>query len=345
LTLQDLPAEWIEPDDATDDQILVLHALPFVEAVKFASAAHGPPSSLSYGLGTSDVPVFLGMHEATQSVCGGSIEGARQILDQGAQRVLQLSGGLHHAMPGRAAGFCVYNDVALAIQEFVAAGKRVAFVDIDVHHSDGVQEMFYNEPSVLTISLHQSGRTLFPGTGFVHERGGPEAPGSAINVPLEPSTGNESYLECFDAVVPDAVAAFKPDVMVVEVGADAHLRDPLAQLDLTTSAFVGLFERITKIAESSAAGKLLVTLGGGYGFDATMRIWSLLAYRLADTSPPEEFPEEWLTRWRERTRLEIRSDLHDPGDEPSWMQMQAQAARLNRETVEELTRLLGQTQS
>lgn len=336
LTTLDLPLRWSEPADATDEEILGVHGLPFVEAVKYASAGHGPPLSPQFGLGTTDVPVFLGMHEATQSVCGGSIRAAKLILEERAARVLQLGGGLHHAMRERAAGFCVYNDVAMAIRVLLKGGMRVAFLDIDVHHADGVQQILYNEAGVLTISLHQSGRYLFPGTGFVQERGGPDAPESAINVPLQPGTGDESYVECFDAVVPDAVERFGPDVLVVEVGADAHFRDPLAQIALTTAAYKQLFDRIAEIAEKAAGGRLVVTLGGGYGFDATIRIWTMLALRLSEVQLPEYLPDDWVTEWSKRTGLEIQSELMDPEVSTALLERQTGAAIRNRQTVNEL---------
>jgi acetoin utilization protein AcuC len=285
----DLPADWITPEAASDDDILTVHSLPFVEAVKSASAGHGTIRPGFMGLGTGDVPIFYGMHEATQAVCGGSLEAARLVRHAaGSQRVLQLGGGLHHAMPGHAAGFCVYNDVAMAIRRLLDGGMRVAFLDIDVHHSDGVQEILYDEPGVLTISLHESGRFMFPGTGFENEHGGPEAPRSAINFPLHPGTDDDGYLACFDAVVPRALDEFQPDVLVIEAGADAYVGDPLAHLSLSLSGYRALFDRIIELAEKFAKGRLLVTLGGGYDVDATVAIWSMLAFRMADAPIPDE---------------------------------------------------------
>jgi acetoin utilization protein AcuC len=325
--------------------VLDVHELPFVEAVKTSSAGYGTPVSMRFGLGTGDVPVFFGMHEATQQVCGGSIEAARMIAENSATRVLQLGGGLHHAMPTRAAGFCVYNDVGMAIQALRSSGMRVAFVDIDVHHSDGVQTMFYDDPEVLTVSLHESGRFLFPGTGFVHESGGPGAVGSAINVPLHPGTDDENYLECFDAIVPDALERFGADVLVIEVGADAHFRDPLAGLSLTTAAYVSLFDRLVNLGETTCSGRLMATLGGGYGFDATLRIWTLLAFRLSETQPPDTLPPDWRESWMSKTGLEISSRLLDEPDDIPPSRYSTVASRNNRDAVAELRKLVDQTRS
>jgi acetoin utilization protein AcuC len=347
----DGPFSWREPRMATDDEILNVHRLPFLEAVKTASAGYGTPTTMQFGLGTGDVPIFLGMHEATQRVCGGTIGGARLVARRPGVRVLQLGGGLHHAMPGRAAGFCVFNDVAMGILALLDEGLRVAFVDIDVHHSDGVQAVFYNEPNVLTISLHESGRFLFPGTGFVHESGGPDAPGTAINIPLHPGTGDRSYVECFDQVVPEAVRRFGPDVLVVEVGADAHFRDPLAGISLTTWAYGLLIDRLIAIAEDSCSGRFLATLGGGYGFDATVRIWAMLALKLAGQALPDRLPVSWSESWSSRTGLDILPALMDPPDAVPPSEYTARAAEINRQTLEdlrgqeELRGLVGRTRS
>jgi acetoin utilization protein AcuC len=193
-------------------------------------------------------------------------------------RVLQLGGGLHHAQRDRAAGFCIYNDLAVAIRAFVNHGWRVAYLDIDLHHGDGVQSLFYDNEEVLTISLHETGHYLYPGTGHIHELGTGPARGLSVNVPLEPFTESESYLEAFEAVVPRTLEEFSPHVLVVQAGADAHFADPLGDLALTTQAFETLYRRILKLADSHTKGRVLFTLGGGYDTQVAARVWSILPY-------------------------------------------------------------------
>lgn len=335
-------ANWVQPDEATDEDVLQIHSLPFVEAVKFASTGMGPPMSVHYGLGTGDVPVFFGMHEASLAVCGGTVCASERIASGQSTRVLQLGGGLHHAMPDRAAGFCVYNDVALGIRRLKDSGHRVAFVDIDVHHSDGVQEFFYDDPDVLTVSMHQSGSTLFPGTGFVGELGAPGARGAAVNVPLSPGTDDEGYLAVFDSVVPAVLSDFEPDVIVVEAGADAHFADPLADVDLSTRGYDALFGRLLKLADEHTTGRILFTLGGGYGFDATLRIWTLLAFTTAGEAAPPQIPQDWVEKWTRRSGRSIRRELHDDAQQARGHRAAAADAE-NRRTVEELKRQLDRT--
>jgi acetoin utilization protein AcuC len=242
-------------------------------------------------------------------------------------------------MRDRAAGFCVYNDNAVMIKQLRARGLRVAYLDVDVHHGDGVQALFYDDPGVLTVSLHESGAYLFPGTGMIVEMGGEQARGTALNVPLHPGTGDASYLECFDAVVPEAVRRFEPDVLVLEAGADAHAIDPLAHLSLTTHGFSAVFDRIIRLADETAGGRLVAVLGGGYAFDSTIRTWSILACMLADTVVPEVIPPAWRSAWADRLLQPAWDRWHDvqrPGDSD----LTEAAEETNRETVGALKELL-----
>jgi acetoin utilization protein AcuC len=225
--------------------------------------------------------------------------------------VLQLGGGLHHAHARKASGFCVYNDLSMAIQALRDEGMRVAYIDIDVHHGDGVQHIHETDPGVLTLSLHESGRYLFPGTGHVHEMGKGAGEGSALNIPLEPFTEDESYLETFERVVPFAIERYAPDVLVVQCGADAHFSDPLADLLLTTHAYDAMFTQLLDLAEAHTEGRALFTLGGGYQPDATVRIWTLLAHHVLEAERPADLPTAWLDRWSDESEAALTPTLHD----------------------------------
>jgi len=287
------PLDGEAPPMAARGHVRRVHDERFVQKVEAASDGTAPPKARDYGLDTGDVPVFENMDAATRGLVGGTPHGARLIADGAAARVLQLGGGLHHAHRARASGFCVYNDLSVAIDRLREDGLRVAYVDIDVHHGDGVQALHYDDPGVLTISLHESGRYLFPGSGAVEDIGKDAGTGASLNVPLAPHTEAESYREVFDRVVPYALQQFDPDVLVAQCGADAHFKDPLADLLLTTQTYEYLFRQLLSLAGEHAHGRLLCTLGGGYHLDAVARIWTLLALLVQDHPRPDTLPEAW----------------------------------------------------
>jgi acetoin utilization protein AcuC len=231
-----------------------------------------------------------------------------------AAHAFSIAGGLHHAHYDRAAGFCIYNDPAIAIaavrQEY---GGRVAYVDVDAHHGDGVQERFYDDPHVLTISLHESGRYLFPGTGFVREIGEGQGYGFAANVPLEPYTGDDPFLAAFGAVVPPLLRAFQPDLIVVEAGADSHFTDPITHLATTTRLWPPLIEEIHALAHELCAGRLLVTGGGGYQPHTVVpRAWTLVFAALCGRVPADDrLPAEWLDLCRSYAGGPVPETLFD----------------------------------
>lgn len=307
-----LTPEPVHPPVATREDVLSVHDEAFVANVEAASGGRLPPGAEQYGLGTGDVPVFAGMDEAARALVGGTLHAARLVASGEERRVLQLGGGLHHARQALASGFCIYNDLAVAIRHLRTAGLRVAYLDIDVHHGDGVQWMFYDDPGVLTVSLHESGQYLYPGTGGVEELGEGVGEGYKLNVPLEPFTQDASYLDVFDRVVPHALAWFHPDVLLVQCGADAHAQDPLAHLLLTTRAYEALFRRILDLAANHTEGRLVLTLGGGYDFDATVRIWAMLALLASGCELPERLPTDWHHRWQERLQRALTPTLCDP---------------------------------
>lgn len=278
----------------TTDDALRLHTPGYVEAVQRQSV--DPVGDLKYGLGLGDNPVFKGMHEASLEVCGASVAAAQAVWEGTATHAFNPAGGLHHAMPGRASGFCIYDDPAFAIDWLLRHGAgRVAYVDVDTHHGDGVQAMFYDDPRVLTISLHESGRYLFPGTGFPDEVGAGDARGTSLNVPLAPATTGEVWLEAFDAVVPQAVTAFAPDVLVTQLGCDTHITDPLAHLALTVDDYVEVARRLHDLAHAQAGGRWVATGGGGYQVATVVpRAWTAYFAELIGAELPHEVPWQWL---------------------------------------------------
>jgi acetoin utilization protein AcuC len=293
-----------------EDDVVRLHEPAYVETVQRLSARPDPRGAPERGLGYGDNPVFAGMHEASLEVCGASVAAARAVWSGEVAHAFNPAGGLHHALRGSAAGFCVYNDPALAIAWLLDHGaRRVAYVDVDTHHGDGVQALFYDDPRVLTISLHESGRYLFPGTGFVDEVGTGDARGTSLNVPLAPTTYGPVYLDAFDAVVPDALAAFGPDVLVTQLGCDTHVTDPLAHLALTTDDYAALAGRLHRLAHEHAHGRWVATGGGGYQIAAVVpRAWTIYFAELTGQELPLELPWAWLHEAEEvgrRNRLDV----------------------------------------
>ncbi len=291
--------------DATDDDLLVIHDRDLVDAVRRSSidpSRHDP----RHGLGTDDNPTFPRMHEAARHVVGASLEAFRQVYSGESIHSANIAGGLHHAMPAQASGFCVYNDVAIAIRWLLDHGaKKVAYVDVDVHHGDGVQQIFWDDPRVLTISLHETGQMLFPGPGFPHETGGPEAVGSAVNVALPPGTADAGWLRAFHAVVPPLVRAFQPDVLVTQQGCDSHRDDPLAHLMLTVDGQRAAYLALHDLAHELTGGRWVVTGGGGYAVvDVVPRAWTHLLAIVGGQplDPRTDTPEDW--REYVRTRLQ-----------------------------------------
>ncbi|MEU8568657.1 acetoin utilization protein AcuC [Streptomyces pathocidini] len=295
---------------AGDSTLRLVHRPDYIDAVRQVSA---DPKSAdgSYGLGTEDDPAFAGMHEASALIAGQSVGAAEAVWRGEAAHAVNFAGGLHHAMPGSASGFCVYNDAALAIARLLELGaERVAYVDVDVHHGDGVQAAFWDDPRVLTISVHEHPRTLFPQTGWPEETGGPGAEGGAVNVALPAGTGDEGWLRAFDAVVPELLAAFRPQALVTQHGADTHFEDPLAHLAVSLDAQRAVAEACHELAHEHADGRWVALGGGGYAIvDVVPRAWThLVGIAAGRPVPPETvIPEEWTHQVYARTRQ------HGPG--------------------------------
>jgi acetoin utilization protein AcuC len=290
--------------EAAGDEVLELvHTMDYVAAVKYAGQSLRPDPS--HGLGTADDPVFPDMHAASALVAGASVAGIAAVHAGTHDHAVSISGGLHHAMPDRASGFCVYDDPAVAIAWLLQQGvDKVAYVDIDVHHGDGVQAIFWDDPRVLTISLHESGRTLFPGTGFADEVGGPNARGTVLNVPFEPGVKDDEWHAAFDAAVPTAVREFGPAYLVTQHGCDTHALDPLANLLLTVDGQLLAHQKLHDLAHEVCAGKWLACGGGGYELvQVVPRSWThLLAVASgAPLDPATETPQDWREFVKRRT--------------------------------------------
>jgi acetoin utilization protein AcuC len=298
----------VVPQPADDATLTRVHTPAYLEAVRAAPRDHVPFSANleQWGLGTPDNPIFERMHEASALVAGATVRAAEAVWSGEARRAVNIAGGLHHAMPDKASGFCVYNDPAVAIARLLDLGaQRVAYVDIDVHHGDGVQAMFWNDPRVLTVSLHETPLALFPGTGFPHETGGERAVGSAVNVALPPGTNDAGWLRAFHAVVPSVLRAFAPQVLLTQCGVDTHHLDPLADLRLTVDGQRAAYLALRDLAEQCCDGRWIATGGGGYAVvEVVPRAWAhLLAIACGDPlDPSTPTPAAWRALASERIR-------------------------------------------
>ena len=303
-------AVLVSPRSAAENELEWLHTPQYIEAVRRLSAGEGAQEAHRFNFSLQgDNPYFAGMYEAATLSSGATLLAAEMIAEQSVDVAFNISGGLHHAAAGHASGFCVFNDPALAIHYFLRRGLRVAYVDVDAHHGDGVQDAFFDDDRVLTISVHESGRYLFPGTGFVGEQGQGSGRGYSVNVPLFPYTGDDVYLDAFKQVVPPLIRAFAPDVLVTQLGIDSYHSDPLTHLQLTTMGFVEV------IREFAALGlPWLATGGGGYDLMAVARAWTLaygvmLGEEWPDTLPREFALEHGIGHLRDSGSPEVPSNL------------------------------------
>lgn len=319
----------LPPRLATDEELAFWHTPEYIEAVKRLSAGDRNVDLWKYRFGSRDNPVFEGMYESEALKAGSSLLAAELIASKEVDVAFSFSGGLHHAMPAHAWGFCVFNDAAIAIRWLVNQGLRVAYVDIDAHHSDGVQAAFYDTDQVVTISLHESGDFLFPGTGFVEELGRGAGHGYSLNMPLLPGTGDQVYLWVFSQVVLPQIAHFKPDVLATQLGVDAHFSDPLAHLRLTSAAY----ETMLRAFRDSGLPWLAMG-GGGYNVGTVARLWTMAYGIMSDQVFADEIPEPFASQ----------HGLDRLGDRPG-PQISRQELALTREyaqeQVAELTKLLG----
>jgi len=310
----------VEAPMASDDVIATVHERGLIEAVTEAGTTPGH-ADLDRGLGTDDNPVFPGMHRAAAHVVGATVEACRQVWSGESQHSVSITGGLHHAMRDRASGFCIYNDVAVGIKKLLDDGaQRVAYVDVDVHHGDGVEQIFWDDPRVLTVSLHETGQMLFPGTGFPTDLGGAGAEGTAVNLALPPGTGDAGWLRAYHAVVPPVVRAFDPEILVTQHGCDSHREDPLAHLMLSVDGQRASYLALHELAHEVCDGRWVATGGGGYALvEVVPRAWvhllAIVGGRPLDPSLP--IPEAWRDHVRDTAGQTAPTRLTD-GRAPAW---------------------------
>jgi acetoin utilization protein AcuC len=282
----------VEAKPAEEEDLLLYHKRDYIEVLKSANGGLDMPGEERYGLGFEDNPVFEGVFEWSRLVTGASLQAA-ELVDSGeVQTAFNISGGLHHALASGASGFCYINDPVVLISSLLRKGRRVAYIDIDAHHADGVQEAFYSTDKVLTISLHESGRYLFPGTGFEDETGEGEGRGYAVNVPMPPYSDDELFVYAFNEVVPPLIGKFRPDVVVSQLGVDSFRADPLTHLNYTTNGFC---EVVRKMKELSP--KWIALGGGGYELTNVARAWTLAWAIMNAFELPDELPEAFLRQY------------------------------------------------
>ena len=342
------PSDLRQPSPVPDEMLMWVHDPRYVETVKALGAskpdADARNRAAEFGLDSEDTPFFPGMHEAAACVTGGSVLAAELVMTGQARHALHLSGGLHHAMPNRGSGFCVYNDAAVAIAYLRRKyNARVLYVDTDVHHGDGVQFVFYGDPNVLTFSIHETGKYLFPGTGAVHERGDMHGFGYTVNMPVEPYTEDDSWMECFAEVLEAAVRRFRPDIIVSQHGCDAHAFDPLAHIHCSMDIYWRMPALIHQWAHDCCEGRWVALGGGGYDiYRVVPRAWALLWMNMTDHPLWNELgmnrtvplPQRWIARWQPESPFPLPSGWLDPVQDWQPMPRRREIAEKNRKTKE-----------
>jgi len=277
----------VEPNPASEEDLLLVHTPQYLEAVK----AEEP--DLAFGLGIDDNPVFKGMYQAARLLAGGSIDAAKKLIHEDCS-AFNLGGGLHHGMPTQASGFCIFNDIALAICILKRRFKKILYIDIDGHHGDGVQHIFYDDPQVLKVSIHESGLYLFPGTGFIDELGQGSGRGYSINIPMPMYSTDDAYSKAFEEIVPALFEWFRPEAVVAQLGVDTHYSDPLTSLNVTLAGYSRMVHRIVELTDQYAMGRLLALGGGGYSLEVVPIAWAIVFQTMRGGEVPEFLPPCWM---------------------------------------------------
>ncbi len=324
------------PEPATRAELARVHTPEYLDLV--AEASRNPQAWVipRAGLGTGDDPVFAGMYEASAHVAGSTLTAVRLVTSGGASRAMSIAGGLHHAHADHASGFCVFNDLAVGIAAALDEDPalRVAYVDIDAHHGDGVDHIFAPQPRVMTVSIHEAGTYLFPGTGFPDEIGEGPGRGTAANLPLPPGATDECYRLAMERFVAPVVRAYGPDLIVAQLGADAHHDDPLTTLGLTLRGHAWLVDAIVRLAEEVAGGRLVATGGGGYGaYSVVPRAWASATARISGIELPETLPEAWRRRVASLGVLPVPARLREDDWEPDDAQVRITMQHTERAIV------------
>lgn len=303
------------PRMATEEELLLIHDKDYVNAVKLASIGELKTSiATNYGIGTDDTPMFPNMHEAASLLVGGTLTAVDLVMQGKYLHACNLSGGLHHGFKGRASGFCIYNDSSIAI-EYMRKNynARVLYVDTDAHHGDGVQWAFYDDHDVCTLSIHETGRFLFPGTGNINERGSGKGYGYSVNIPVDAFTEDESWLHAYRTSLREVAEFFKPDVIITQNGADSHYYDPLTHLCSTIEIYREIPKLAHEIAHDFCEGKWIAVGGGGYDiWRVVPRAWSMLWLEMSENRIANgPLPEEWLQKWQPVAPIELPTTWED----------------------------------
>jgi acetoin utilization protein AcuC len=283
---------YIEAKPADDEDLLPFHDSEYIEVLKAADVGIEIPNAYYYGLGPGDNPVFKGLYNWSKLVTGATLQAASMVEEGDVDIAFNISGGLHHAMASRASGFCYINDIVIAILLLLKRGRRVAYIDIDAHHGDGVQEAFYNTDKLLTISIHETGRMLFPGTGFEDEIGKDKGKGYSVNIPMPPFSDDELFLYAFNEVVPPLIKKFNADIVITQLGVDSFSSDPLTHLNYTNNGYCEIVKKIKEISP-----KWVALGGGGYDIANVAKAWTLAWAIMNDTEIPDDIPEDFLKEY------------------------------------------------
>jgi acetoin utilization protein AcuC len=328
----------IQPRMATEAELSLIHDPSYIQAVKQAGSGNlSPDIAENYGLGTEDTPIFPGMHEASSFLVGGTLTAVDHVMTGKAKHALHLGGGLHHGFRGKASGFCIYNDSSVAIkylQEKYQA--RVLYVDTDAHHGDGVQWSFYDDSDVCTLSIHETGRYLFPGTGNITERGQGKGYGYSFNIPLDAFTEDESWLHSYETSLREITAFFKPDVILTQNGADAHFYDPLTHLSASMKIYREIPKLAHEIAHTYCDGRWIAVGGGGYDiWRVVPRAWSHIWLEMTENSNCSGvLPESWVDEWQQQAPLPLPKTWEDPVDLYPPIPRKSEIEEKNLQTVE-----------
>jgi len=311
------PNQIVKPRIATDTELALIHDPNYIKAVKDAGSGILPEErALNYGLGTEDTPIFQGMHDASALLVGATLTAVDYVMGGKAPHALSLGGGLHHGFRGKASGFCIYNDSAVAIKYIQQHyNARILYVDTDAHHGDGVQWSFYDDPNVCTLSIHETGRYLFPGTGNVTERGSGKGYGYCFNIPVDAFTEDESWLHAYSTAFHEIVEYFRPDVILTQNGVDSHYYDPLTHLSATMKIYREIPKLAHKLAHEYCEGRWIAVGGGGYDiWRVVPRAWSFIWLEMTDQKQKGygEIPEKWRRLWQEKAPITLPDTWDDP---------------------------------
>lgn len=328
----------VPPRKATDEEILLVHKKDYVEAVKNAGCSSLSDSKLeSYGLNTDDTPAFPDMHEKSKSIVGATLTAVDLIMTGKTKKALNLSGGLHHGFSGRANGFCIYNDSAVAIEYMRKKyNQKVLYVDTDAHHGDGVQWIFYDSNEVMTYSIHETGRYLFPGTGSLTERGDDQGFGFSVNLPVDAFTEDESFLEAFEESLTKAVKHFKPDIIISQNGVDAHYRDPMTHLSLTSKSFETIPRIVNRLSDQYTDGKWIAVGGGGYNiWQVVPRMWAQIWQSMKNIPPPTgALPESFIKTYQKQSKVAFPVNWEDDLSDFTEIPRRSEITEKNRNMVD-----------